>query len=309
MIMNEKHICKICSAKIGQLQKHLTIRHNGKKLNDYLLEFKCGEEFNRINELLRAERSKNTPWSIEFYIARGKSEAEALAALNEKRKTRKKQRTSAATSEHWIAKGYTEESAQIRANQYRKDIGSLPSLEKYIVRFGEASGNKKWQEYQDKIANRQEKFLSRVSPVRNESKLIRWFKNSRTEHGPVNKQFSYSDYDLYCDAVRTATKLSISVYGDEIDPGRTKLGIIYGKNGYSLDHKFSKYGGFVNKIHPLVIGSRDNLQLISTTENSKKGQYCSISLDEVKSYGTILTDESISIELRNKINEIFVEQS
>lgn len=308
-MMKEMHICKICSANVSQLQRHLTMRHNRMNLNEYLKEFKCGEEFNKIDKNLRKDRAKNSPWSIEYYISRGKTEEEAVLLINEKRKTRKKQKTTPSNSNHWVSKGYSLEDAEIRAQQYRSDIGRLPSLESYITRFGETIGKDKWNEYQSKIKNRQETFLSRASTVKHEAKLIRWFKNSRTEHGPVLKKFSYDNYDSYCDAVRTATKISIAVYGNIIDPEKNKLGIIYGKNGYAVDHKFSKYGGFVNKIHPLIIGSYQNLQLIPKKENCRKGQYCIVAIEEVLGYKTILDDKEISSDLKDRINEIFIEQS
>jgi cell fate (sporulation/competence/biofilm development) regulator YmcA (YheA/YmcA/DUF963 family) len=279
------------------------------QLLDYLKQFDCGEEFTSIDTALKVTRSKNSPWSVDFYVSRGKTQEEAKQILEEKQKLKKGPRISPANADHWINKGYSLEDAIQRADQYRKDIGQLPTLEKYVIRYGNKSGHEKWSKYRDCITNRQETFLTRASTIRHEAKLIRWFNTSKTKSGPVVKIFSYTDFEKYCDAVKTATKISVAVYGDLIDSGRQKLGIIYGKAGYALDHKFSKYGGFVNNIHPLIIGSYQNLQLLPKIENSRKGQYCSISLDEIKSYKTIIDDVEISQELKDKVNEIFIEQS
>lgn len=307
--MIEKHTCKICSSKVSQLQKHLTMKHNLTKLDDYLREYNCGEEYTRINMTLRQVRAKNSPWSVEYYVSRGKTISEAKQLIDKKKETRKKQKTTPSDPSHWVAKGFSHDDAVIRAEKYKKDIGSMPSLEKFIIRFGQDHGTKKWQEYQYKISNRQQTFLSKASDSIKEAKLIRWFNTSKTENGPVNKQFNYTDYVQYCRAVFTATKLSIIIYKELIDNTGDRLGIVYGKNGWAVDHKFSKYGGFVNKIHPLLIGSYQNLQLLPKVENIRKGQYCSITLDELNSYKTILDDTDISTVLKGKINEIFIEQS
>lgn len=306
--MSEKHICKICSAKVSQLVKHLTIKHDGVKLLDYLSRFNCGEEFTTIENILKTDRSKNSPWSMEFYLTRGFSKDDAILELEKKRQERKKPKTSPASLEHWVNKGLSSDEAIDRVNQYKKDIGVVPTLENYVIKYGVQLGTEKWNTYLERIKNRQNVFLSRASENIHEAKLIRWFKTSSNKNGQVVKPFTYDDYNSYCNAVMTATKLSIAVYGNDIDPGRHKLGITYGKNGWHVDHRYSKYGGFINNIHPLIIGSIENLQLITKEENSRKGQYCSISINEVNSFKTIVDDDNISKELRNKINEIFIEK-
>lgn len=307
--MTEKHTCKICLTKVSQLQRHLTIKHNKMNLCDYLIEYKCQEEYHKINEVLKKIRSENTPWSINFYLKRGHTLDEAKAMLDEKRKSRKKPQTTPSEITHWINKGYSISDAEDKVLQYKKAIGKVPTLEKYIDQYGKSEGNKKWHKYKSNIAERQNVFLKKASPVLKEAKLIRWVKNSKTKNGPVRKFYSYKEYDEYWAAVKTATKLSIVVYKELIDPSGKNLGIIYGKNGYALDHKFSIYGGFVNRIHPLLIGCYQNLQLLPFNENSRKGQYCCISLEELKTYNTILNDSELSIQIKEQINEIFIEKS
>jgi hypothetical protein len=49
--------------------------------------------------------------------------------------------------------------------------------------------------------------------------------------------------------------------------------------GYEWDHKFSVYEGFYQNIHPSIIASRENLELISIADNRSNGKVCSISRD------------------------------
>lgn len=308
MIMNEKHTCKICLVEVGQLVRHLTMKHEKMTLMEYLTKFNCGEEYTTIYNRLRSARAKNSPWSIEYYTARGMTSEEGYAAIDVKRATRKNPKTTPSQKEHWINKGLSEKDADHRVKNYLDQIGKLPSLTEYQIKYGPILGLKKYDEYKCKINNRQQKYMERLITNSNiyEAKFIQWYRRSLTEHGPVRKPFNYEDFSSYCKAVGTATKLSVAVYGDEIDPGRDKLGIIYGRNGWALDHKYSKYGGFINKIHPLVIGSKYNLCLIPIKENIQKGQYCSIQLAEVKQFKTILDDPNLSSSSKEIINEIFI---
>jgi hypothetical protein len=49
--------------------------------------------------------------------------------------------------------------------------------------------------------------------------------------------------------------------------------------GYEWDHKFSVYAGFHQNIHPSIIASRENLELIPAANNRSNGRECSITRD------------------------------
>ena len=51
--------------------------------------------------------------------------------------------------------------------------------------------------------------------------------------------------------------------------------------GHEWDHKFSVYEGFHQNIHPAIIASRENLELISAANNRSNGRECSITRDEL----------------------------
>ena len=53
------------------------------------------------------------------------------------------------------------------------------------------------------------------------------------------------------------------------------------KQGYEWDHKFSIYAGYKNNVHPNIIASKENLELIPINENRANGKECSISLKDL----------------------------
>jgi hypothetical protein len=278
-------------------------------LTAYLGDHKCGEEYQRIENCLYESRRKNSPFSIAFYTSKGHSIEEAEKLIENLSKSCKRPKTTPSDPQHWLGKGMSEKDATDRALKYRQDIGKLPTLEDMTILYGEKIGKEKWNQYCNKIKNRFQKHKETLADSPIEASLLLWFKMSKVRWGKIIREFSYNDRKSYNQAVDTATKLSVAVYGDIIDPGRTKLGILDGKNNWALDHKYSKYGGFVNRVHPLIVGCASNLQLLPKSENMSKGSYCSISIEELLSFKTILDDETISNELRIKVNEIFIEKN
>ena len=57
----------------------------------------------------------------------------------------------------------------------------------------------------------------------------------------------------------------------------------YEKRGkeYQLDHKFSIIAGFINNIPPYIIGNINNLEMLSTHDNTSKQGKCSITKEEL----------------------------
>lgn len=51
--------------------------------------------------------------------------------------------------------------------------------------------------------------------------------------------------------------------------------------GYDWDHKFSVFEGFQQNVHPNLVASRDNLELVPVSDNRSNGQKCSITRDEL----------------------------
>lgn len=53
------------------------------------------------------------------------------------------------------------------------------------------------------------------------------------------------------------------------------------KNELTIDHKYSTFEGYKNKISPEIIGSIVNLEILTHSVNSSKGIKCSISLSKL----------------------------
>lgn len=79
------------------------------------------------------------------------------------------------------------------------------------------------------------------------------------------------DKEMYYEAVRRITAINYGKFKNEIDPDDLR-----GK-GYHLDHRYSISKGFLEGIDPEVIGSKENLEIITEKENLVKSAKCSIS--------------------------------
>lgn len=82
-----------------------------------------------------------------------------------------------------------------------------------------------------------------------------------------------TDLETYYQLVIYFTNITYFKYRNIIDPDHLR-----GKS-HHLDHKYSKLMGFVNNIHPLIISSLYNLEMLPEKDNISKGAKCSIDLD------------------------------
>jgi hypothetical protein len=89
-----------------------------------------------------------------------------------------------------------------------------------------------------------------------------------------NNAIKYKEgYDEYRFCVERETQKSYKTNKHIIGMGRNKLN--------HLDHKYSIYQGFIDKIDPKIIGSVCNLQILPFNENISKGCRCSITKEEL----------------------------
>jgi len=77
------------------------------------------------------------------------------------------------------------------------------------------------------------------------------------------------EFIAYQKLVRSLTQVVIRHYKLEATPG------------FEWDHRFSVYEGFYQNIHPAIIASRENLELISAANNRSNGRECSVTRDEL----------------------------
>lgn len=92
-----------------------------------------------------------------------------------------------------------------------------------------------------------------------------------TQNSLGDRESLYTDPELikYQKLVRKLTAIIIRHYNLKTKPG------------YEWDHKFSVKEGFQQNIHPNIIASRDNLELIPIQDNRSNGTKCSITRDEL----------------------------
>jgi hypothetical protein len=83
-----------------------------------------------------------------------------------------------------------------------------------------------------------------------------------------------SDWQLYKEKISSLTRFSYNKYKQHVNPLNLDA-----KRGYELDHKFSKYKGFLNNIDPAIISHPANLEMIEKSQNRSKSSKCSITLE------------------------------
>jgi hypothetical protein len=58
-----------------------------------------------------------------------------------------------------------------------------------------------------------------------------------------------------------------------------------------------------------VFSSPSNLEILSASHNFAKGGYCSISIEELKTFKSIIDDTQIKEDIRERIRGIFIEEN
>lgn len=84
-------------------------------------------------------------------------------------------------------------------------------------------------------------------------------------------------FEKYSKVVRYRTISTFRKYKSLIDPNNLKLD----SGNYHIDHIYSVSDGFRNNIDPIIISSYINLQIITKSENLKKGQNSGITKEEL----------------------------
>lgn len=81
----------------------------------------------------------------------------------------------------------------------------------------------------------------------------------------------------YSNKISSETEIVYKKNRHSIDPDYLR-----GLNeGYAIDHKFSRFIGYLEKIPPEVISCKGNLELLTFEENDSKHCKCSITKEEL----------------------------
>jgi hypothetical protein len=81
----------------------------------------------------------------------------------------------------------------------------------------------------------------------------------------------------YKKQVRSLTTKNYKLHKESINPNQLKIG----RGFYHIDHKFSIFEGFKNNVPPKIISAKENLEVLTESENCRKQDKCSITLDEL----------------------------
>lgn len=123
----------------------------------------------------------------------------------------------------------------------------------------------------------------------NKHKSIKKYLNLRNTRKYICQKCFYESIELnltdeeikeienYKKIIRALTAKTYKKYKDIINPKKLEIG----RGKYHIDHKYSLYEGFRNKIEPKIISSKENLEVITEYENCSKQSKCSITLDEL----------------------------
>jgi hypothetical protein len=95
-------------------------------------------------------------------------------------------------------------------------------------------------------------------------------------------QLNLSDEEIkkwkqYDKMVRTLTARTYRTYKSVINPNNLPIG----RGKHHIDHKFSISEGYKKNIPPQIISSKENLEVITESENCSKQNKCSITYDEL----------------------------
>jgi hypothetical protein len=86
-----------------------------------------------------------------------------------------------------------------------------------------------------------------------------------------------SKWRKYDKIVRALTARNYRTYKETINPNNLPIG----RGKYHLDHRFSISEGYKKNIPPHIIGAKENLEVITESENCSKQEKCSITYDEL----------------------------
>lgn len=100
---------------------------------------------------------------------------------------------------------------------------------------------------------------------------------TKANKGIIRDPSDISEYETYRKNVWKISNKQYRQYKDIINPSGLPRSLTY-----HLDHKYSIQQGWNNKIPAEVIGGYKNLQMLEGNTNRKKGNKCSILLDEIK---------------------------
>lgn len=153
--------------------------------------------------------------------------------------------------EYWLNKGYNEEEAKDKVSEYQDNFSIEFIMNKYNISFEEA-------------CIKQEGFIEKII-------------NTLVENGNMIPLEERPEYDQYNFLVWKETNKNYRYFYNFINP----LNLKRSSDSYHLDHKFSIFNGFKNKIDYKIIGSPYNLEMLPFHDNLCKSSKNSIEMNKL----------------------------
>lgn len=155
----KKYTCAICEKKIQLLAQHL--RKHNLNIDEYFLRFPNEQEkYSEYKDSVKFLRQSKSPNCIEFYLAKGLTEAQAEKALEEHRsklpfRNRKDFRRN--QYGYWKNKGLTDEEIKEQIRLFQSN-----SEQSYIEKYGEEIGKEKYSAFLESLNKRKDTEISNI---------------------------------------------------------------------------------------------------------------------------------------------------
>lgn len=256
--------CKICGLRGANLTTHLINKHgiNAEEYKkDYPEALICCENYTR-KAAERVKGDKNpaaghgglySPFSAKFI--KGDVRKETLEKANA---SREKNNGYTSRIDYYTSRGMNQEEAEKALKERQTTFSKEICIEKY----GEVEGTKRWLERQFKWFNSLSNSDEKIEIPDKYVKVI------------IEK---YEEFDEYWWEVKRKSDITYNEFKNEIDPDNLR-----NLENYEMDHKYSRFEGFLNNVDSDVISCKHNLHVISRDENLKKSANSLISLEELQ---------------------------
>lgn len=224
------------------------------------------------SSLSKDEKRKLTPRCVEFWLERGLSLQEARDKVSEQQATFTKEKCIKQFGEEAGLAVWAE-----RQRKWQETLSSKSEDEKNTINKKKVYWNTKSPEEQEDIKKKMVSTLKETVSNRTleeKRELGKRLSESQVRNGiatPMEKRDDFREYRNKVGLESARHNLHLLENFDKRGP-----------KGYHLDHKYSVFEGFKNNVPVEIIGHFCNLEMLHYSENTSKGEKCSITLDHLK---------------------------
>jgi hypothetical protein len=150
------------------------------------------------------------------------------------------------------------------------------TLEKFIKKYGIEEGTKKFEEHKNlsRTKNTLEFYIKKHGNIIGTEKWFEKNKKISKANERIPKELK-GKFKCYYNEVIKYTKLSMKLFNLK------NSNLLHNNRSHSIDHKVSKYYGFINNIPAYIIGSIYNLEVLESPKNASKQESNSLDPNEL----------------------------